>query len=228
MCNLYCLADWGEQLHEQVKNLTEEEKSQIRAEFEETVDHVIELAPRILPGVEITRPESDDRYELVDGELKPKVSQKFKYSITQLRLLTAINDWCEQQQIGRVLPEWGVLLQRSGNDWVPVPDLTYVSYQRLSPEWDEDAPCPVLPELVIEIISPGQSFGELTEKAEDYLSAGIDRIWVVDPQAQSVTVFRKDGRFETLRNNQFINDSLLPELELRVADLFSKPEQGGQ
>ena len=52
-------------------------------------------------------PESDDRYELVDGELKPKVSQKFKYSITQLRLLTAINDWCEQQQIGRVLPEWG-------------------------------------------------------------------------------------------------------------------------
>ncbi|PSO64710.1 MAG: Uma2 family endonuclease [Cyanobacteria bacterium QH_8_48_120] len=173
-------------------------------------------------------PESDDRYELVDGELKPKVSQKFKYSITQLRLLTAINDWCEQQQIGRVLPEWGVLLQRSGNDWVPVPDLTYVSYQRLSPEWDEDAPCPVLPELVIEIISPGQSFGELTEKAEDYLSAGIDRIWVVDPQAQSVTVFRKDGRFETLRNNQLINDSLLPELELRVADLFSKPEQGGQ
>jgi hypothetical protein len=55
MCNLYCLADWGEQLHEQIKNLTEEEKSQIRAEFEETVDHVIELAPRILPGVEITR-----------------------------------------------------------------------------------------------------------------------------------------------------------------------------
>ena len=50
-----------------------------------------------------------------------------------------------------------------------------------------------------------------------------DRYELVDPQAQSVTVFRKDGRFETLGNNQLINDSLLPELELRVADLFSKP-----
>jgi Uma2 family endonuclease len=176
----------------------------------------------------LSLPESDDRYELVNGELKPKVSPKFKHSKTQGRLYRLLDDWCEQQQIGRVLPEWGVVLQRSGNDWVPVPDLTYVSYQRLSPEWDEDAPCPVLPELVIEIISPGQSFGELTEKAEDYLNAEIDRVWVVDPQAQSVTIFRKDRGFETLRNDQLINDSLLPELELRVAYLFSKPGQGGQ
>ncbi len=55
---------------------------------------------------------------------------------------------------------------------MPVPDLLYVSYERLSRDWNEDEPCPVPPELVIEIISPGQSFGEMTEKATDYLTLG--------------------------------------------------------
>jgi len=170
--------------------------------------------------------ESSDRYELLEGELKPKMSPKFKHSQMQLRLLMVINQWCEQQQRGRVLPEWAVVLQRRGEDWVAVPDLTYVSYERLPQEWDEDAPCPVQPELVIEIISPGQTFGELAAKAEGYLSAGVDRVWLVDTKAQSITVFRKEGGLETLRGDQLILDSLLPALELRVAAMFTQPGRG--
>ncbi|WP_277878045.1 Uma2 family endonuclease [Leptolyngbya sp. FACHB-261] len=44
-----------------------------------------------------------------------------------------------------------------------------------------DEACPIAPELVIEIISPGQTFGEMTQKATDYLSAGVLRVWIVDP-----------------------------------------------
>jgi hypothetical protein len=36
-------------------------------------------------------------------------------------------------------------------DWVHIPDLLYVSYDRLAVDWPEDGPCPVAPELVIEI-----------------------------------------------------------------------------
>lgn len=170
-------------------------------------------------------PESGDRFELVDGELRPKVSPKFKHSRIQGRLYRTLDDWCEQQ-IGRVLPEWAIVLQRRGADWVPVPDLTYVSYERLPQEWEEDAPCPVLPELVIEIISPGQSFGELTQKATDYLTAGVDRVWVVDTKAQSLTIFRQDTLPQTLQGEEAISDSLLPGLVLSMARLFGKPAQG--
>ena len=164
----------------------------------------------------------EDRCELVDGTLKPKVSPKYKHAKTQLYLLTVLNEWCQQQQRGRVLPEWGIILKRQGNDWVPIPDLTYVSYQRLSADWDEDTACPVIPELVVEIISPSQTFGELTEKTENYLKNGIDRVWIVDPQAETVTVFRKDQNFETLRDEQLITDSLLPKLEIAISDLFPR------
>jgi Uma2 family endonuclease len=79
---------------------------------------------------------------------------------------------------------------------------------------------------VIEIISPGQTFGELTEKATDYLLAGVDRVWVVDTKAQSVTIFRRDALAQTVRGNGTISDPLLPGLILPLAPLFRKTPQG--
>lgn len=165
-------------------------------------------------------PQSSDRYELVEGELKPKVSPKYQHSTLQLRLLMTLHQWCEDHHCGRVRPEWGVVLQRRGVDWVPVPDLIYISYERLPQNWQEDQPCPVAPELAIEIISPGQTFGELTQKATDYLMAGIDRVWVVDTKAQLLTIFRHDALPETLPTEDSVEDSLLPGLELSIAHLF--------
>ncbi len=165
---------------------------------------------------------SCDRTELIDGEIVPKVSPKYKHASAQGRLFRLLDDWCEQEQCGRVLTEWSVVLQRQGQDWVPVPDLTYVSYERVPVEWEEDAPCPVLPELVIEIISPGQSFGEMTQKATDYLQAGVSRVWVVDNQARSVTVLGADEFPQTFLIGNIISDALLPGLEIAVADLFAK------
>ncbi len=167
-------------------------------------------------------PASCDRTELIDGEIIPKVSPKYKHASVQGRFFRLIDGWCDFEQSGRVLTEWSVVLQRQGQDWVPVPDLTYVSYERLPAEWEEDAPCPVLPELVIEIISPGQSFGEMTRKATDYLLAGVSRVWVVDNQAQSVTVFGADEFPQTFWIGDIISDALLPGLEIAVADLFAK------
>jgi Uma2 family endonuclease len=80
--------------------------------------------------------ESNERYELVGGELVPKISPNYKHASVQGRFLQLIDDWCQKQQYGRVLPEWSVVLQRHGADWVPVPDITYVSYRRLPVEWD--------------------------------------------------------------------------------------------
>ncbi len=174
----------------------------------------------------LAMPESGDRSELVNGEIIPKVSPKYQHSTLQLRLLLALNQWCESGGSGRVRPEWAVVLKRQGQDWVPVPDLTYISYERLTVEWEEDLPCPVLPELVIEIISPGQSFGSMTSKATDYLLAGVSRVWVVDNQGLSVTVFGNSEFPQTFWVNDTISDSLLPGLAIPVTSLFVKT--GGQ
>jgi Uma2 family endonuclease len=165
-------------------------------------------------------PESDERFELVDGELILKMAPKTPHSRVQKRLLRLIDDWCEQTHLGEVNPEWTVVLKRHGVDWAPVPDLTYISWSRVSADWNGEGPCPGIPELVVEVISPGQTFGEMTQKATDYLLAGVDQIWIVDTKAQAVTVFERDRLPQTFWVDSIISTPLLPDFLLKVADLF--------
>ncbi|MEB3339772.1 Uma2 family endonuclease [Okeania sp.] len=72
---------------------------------------------------------------------------------------------------------------------MPVPDLLYLAAEHFSEDWEEDFACSVPPDLVIEIISPSQTFGQLTAKARDYLDVGVLRVSIIDSQARSITVF---------------------------------------
>lgn len=167
----------------------------------------------------LASPQSSDRCELVNGEAVPKVSPKRFHSQTQKALLKLLEDWAEGQ--GEVGIEWSVILERQERAWVPIPDLLYVSKKRL-PDIVGDQPCPVPPDLAIEIISPEQTFGEMVSKATDYLSAGVLRVWVVDPRAKSLTVFYPDAPPRTYREDALLSDPLLEGLTLTVQRIFQQ------
>jgi len=171
-------------------------------------------------------PESGDRYEIVDGELVPKMSPTTPHSRVQKRLLRLIDDWCNETASGEVNPEWAVALKRRQVDWIAVPDLTYISFDRVPSDWDGEGVCPEIPVLVVEIISPGQTFGQMTQKATDYLLAGVDRVWVVDTQAQSLTAFQRDNLPQTFWSDGKIEDPLLPDFLLPVSQIYTRPHSG--
>lgn len=165
-------------------------------------------------------PEDDTGYEFINGEAIAKVSPKRFHAGTQKALLKILDGWAESR--GHFYPEWAVILKRQQKDWVPIPDLTYISYDRLSADWAEDAPCPFPPELAIEIISPDQTFGEMTQKATDYLTAGVMRVWVVDPRAKSITVFYPDAPPRTYTGATPLTDPLLEGLQITPQQVFQQ------
>jgi Uma2 family endonuclease len=167
-------------------------------------------------------PEGDVNYEFVNGQAVPKVSPKYFHSTLQTAFLLLIRAWCKGK--GRVVPEWAILLKRQGKDWAPVPDLTYISYERLPKSWKRNEACPALAELVIEIISPDQTMKEFEEKAKDYFAAGVSRVWVVDPEAISIRVFFLNGASEVYTDTMPIVDTLLPGLELTTRQIFEEAE----
>jgi len=163
-------------------------------------------------------PEGDVTYELVDGEIIPKMSPKLFHSRLTKVLLKLLEQWVQDK--GEVGIEWAIVLTRRGQSWVPTPEILYVSYQRLAPDWMENEACPVPPELVIEIISPGQTFGQLAAKARDYLDAGVLRVWVVDSQARSITVFYPDAPPQTYMGDTPLIDSLFEGWEITAQQVF--------
>lgn len=163
-------------------------------------------------------PAGDVANEFIEGQVVTKASPKRFHAGVQKALLILIDIWAKNR--GHLYSEWAVLLKRNNADWVPVPDITYISYNRLAADWIEDTACPVAPELVIEIISLGQTFGELSQKATDYLAAGVLRVWIVDSQARSITVFYPDAPPRTYTKSTPIIDSIFAGLELTPEQIF--------
>ena len=122
----------------------------------EKTPHDCSVKPKLTLEEFLCLPEIDESYELVDGEPIKKMSPKFFHSSLTTVFWVELSGWSDGQ--GRVRVEWSVTLKRKNVDWVPVPDLLYISHDRLAVDWREDAPCPALPELVIEIVSPDQTF----------------------------------------------------------------------
>ena len=184
---------------------------------------MIQLKNKLTIQEFLSLPESDTIYELVDGAALPKykneqMSPKFFHGSTTGSLFILLSKWAQEK--GRVVIEWSVRLTKNQQDWIPVPDLTYVSYQRLPIDWLKDEPCPVIPELVIEIISSGQTFGDMIEKNTYYLQAGIDLVWVVDTVSQTITVLTSSSLPTTFRNQEIINHKLLPDLQITPEEVF--------
>lgn len=178
-----------------------------------------EFVPPVTLEAFLDSPEAGDRHELVNGAVLPKMSPKRFHSRVQRALLYLLDEWGERR--GEVGVEWAVVLERDGQPWVPVPDLLYVAGDRL-PKSLGDEPCPVPPDLAIEIISPGQAFGDVTDKAISYLAAGVGCVWVVDARAQSVVVFHPDTSPAIVRGDRPIASDRLPDLTLTPAQIFAK------
>ena len=81
-------------------------------------------------------PEKDTTNELIDGKIQSKMSPKRFNSRLTGTLYLLLTNWIQSK--GEVGIEWGVTLQKNGKDWVPVPDLLYISYDKLPQERFED------------------------------------------------------------------------------------------
>ncbi len=51
----------------------------------------------------------------------------------------------------------------------------------------------VAPDLVLEVLSPGERPGEVLANVADWLSAGTRRVWVIDHERRQARVYRDDG-----------------------------------
>jgi Uma2 family endonuclease len=75
------------------------------------------------------------------------------------------------------------------------------------------------PELAIEVVSPSDTAKHLERKVDAYLQGGAKSVWVVFPEARSVTVHAHESVYK-LKGDQSITDPLLPGFSVPVAAFF--------
>ncbi|MGA9378003.1 MAG: Uma2 family endonuclease [Phormidium sp.] len=135
-------------------------------------------------------------------------------------LYKIVSQWGDE--LGEVGIKWAINLSRQGEDWLSAPDLSFIPYEKLPIESWKDEVCPIAPELIINIISGEGSFRELVEDAIAYLEAGVQRVWLVDYQTRSITVFYADSRPRNYIGEMQLIDPLFDGLEITPEQIFQQ------
>jgi Uma2 family endonuclease len=161
------------------------------------------------------------RHEIIDGQHCVTPAPSTRHQRVSRRLLMVLGTYLEQRPFGEVFcAPFDVLL--SHHDVVE-PDLIYVSNERLPLLTAKNLQGP--PDLVIEILSPGTKQRDLTLKRDLYRRVGVREYWLVDPDANRVTVHRwpgeGDARVAEFGERDVLETRLLPGQQLAVAALLA-------
>jgi Uma2 family endonuclease len=97
-----------------------------------------------------------------------------------------------------------------------VPDVSVVKCERFS---GSDRVFRGAPDLAIEVASPTDTAKHLKSKAEAYLQGGSTTVWVVYPDARSITVYSA-GSVRELTADQTIDDPFLPGFSSPISAFF--------
>ena len=168
---------------------------------------------------EIVLPETKPETEWVRGRPLQKVSATYRHARLQSLMWLALDTWADVR--GRVGTEWRFRVAPPGEIIRPlVPDVAYLSYERLGPEADDIAQVPLgAPSVAVEVLSPDDRPRDVRDKVATYLRAGTAAVIIVDPKTETVRAESTSGvsRFglgETFRH------AALPEFALDVSDYF--------
>ena len=138
------------------------------------------------------------RGELIRGELCETVPAGQRHGKIVMRLGARLVVFAEAGRLGTVVgSDSGVRLERDP-DTVREPDIAFTSVERLPLGADVEGYAVVVPDLVVEVASPGDSRWAAHDKARMWLSHGVRLVWVVYPQTRSVEVHRSESPIETI------------------------------
>ena len=147
-------------------------------------------AGMIATADQLLRASEIGRCELVAGELRMMSPAGFRHGVVTARIAAAMASHTEPRCLGTVLAaETGFLIARDP-DTVRAPDVAFVRTARLAagmPTGFFVGP----PDLAVEVLSPSDLPGDTSARIDDWLRAGTQQVWVVDPEARTLVVYRQ-------------------------------------
>jgi Uma2 family endonuclease len=181
-----------------------------------------ESQERLISGEELFHRPDLNPCELVNGRIVLLSPTGYLHGEIELDLGSELRSWARSTGLGRALVgEVGIYTQRDP-DTVRAGDVIYISNERFARKGTSGY-LDVAPELVVEVLSPDDRKGDVLTKVNEYLSAGVDRVWVVDSRLQTILSYRSTAGVQQFRKGDVLaDDELLPGFRLPLAELFKE------
>jgi Uma2 family endonuclease len=181
-------------------------------------------------------PDDLTHYEIIDGEVIPLASPTLKHQMVSRELFKRLDALTTARKLGQILYAPFDFVVRRAPVRTRQPDLFFLSRERLQ-DWTHLQEQPRLefaPDLVIEILSPSDTYTYWSEKLQDYYVLGVPEVWLVDIDKRAIEVqVREAGGYRSLgwfAGEQAVASQVLAGLELKPAEVFAVLDEleGGQ
>ena len=167
-------------------------------------------------------PDDGFRYELLRGELKKMSPAGNKHGYIIMNVATPLDTFVKKNVLGRVYGAGTGFLISSDPDTVRAPDVTFVSQAKLNKMGDIDGFLPCAPDLVVEVLSPSDSYSEVEESILDFLAAGSRMVLVVNPLTRSVTAYRSLTNITAIFEGDVLQGGdVVPGWSIAIKDIFA-------
>jgi Uma2 family endonuclease len=161
----------------------------------------------------------DKRTELVRGRLIVREPAGYRHGAVTVNLTVRLGQHVQLTGAGELLAaETGFTLFRNP-DTVRAPDIAFVRRERV-PTGTRGFP-EMAPDLAVEVLSPDDRPGETLGKVADWLEAGAQLVWVIDPERRLARVYRQDGMESVLAETDTLRgEDLLPGFSCTLATIL--------
>jgi Uma2 family endonuclease len=162
--------------------------------------------------------------ELVDGILVEK-AMGLRSDYIGAWILHLIATFLDQNNLGAVFGSQGPV--RLKLNLVRLPDVFFIRWDSVDDTDEIENPVGACletpPDLVVEVLSPGNTPKEMETKLQEYARAGVELVWYVDPERDEVDVYPKGNakRMKTLGADGTLDGGeILPGFTLPVSKIF--------
>ena len=181
-------------------------------------------APPLTPDDLLRMAEAGKGYELIDGRLEEK-EMSARSSRIGVRVVYKLETHCETvSPIWVFGPDGGFQCFAAHPGRVRKPDAAVIAFDRMTREqYEEDGFIEIVPDLVVEVVSPNDLAREVNQKRGEWLAAGVSEVWEVYPDTSTVDIYRAGGSTTLHDGDELASPTLLPGFTVPVADLFRVP-----
>ena len=175
---------------------------------------------RKITAEELYRMPLEGSCELVEGELIPMSPAGWHHGYFVFEVGGALREFVRERGLGKVLGGEAGLITKRDPDSVRGIDIGFISNERLA-QVQSQSYLDVAPELVVEVVSPGNTRKEMQEKVEEYFGVGVERVWIVEPERRRALVYRDAGHSDEVGPGGVLRgEGVLEGFELPLEDLF--------
>ncbi len=161
------------------------------------------------------------RGELIQGEFHPTMSAGVTHGKVVINVAGELRSFIRPRRLGSLMgSDTGILLEREP-DTVREPDIAYISAERMPIGAEIPGYSEIVPDLVVEVVSPSDTSQQVEEKAFMWLSYGVRLVWTMHPSTRTVNVYPASGaRFTLTEGYTLDGGDVLPGFSWEVSDIF--------